>query len=107
MSDDSQETESVGKDARAEEQATQWFALMHSDACTEQDIADHSDWMKSNEAHEKEYLALEQMWEMLGSYADRPEVVKEREHVKPPIHQQARHGKCTVTTRNYSAATKK
>jgi transmembrane sensor len=92
MSDGGLETESVGKDARAGEQATQWFALMHSDACTEQDAVDHAAWIASNDTHKVEYGALEQMWELLGSYADRPEIVKERQHIKPPIHQQARQG---------------
>ena len=92
MSDDSQQRDSIGDDARAQEQAVQWFALMQSDACTQQDIADHQQWMESNLSHEREYRELEQMWELLGSYADRPEVIQERQHIRPPLNQQARQG---------------
>ena len=92
MLDDTQSTVSPGKDTRAEEQATQWFALMHSDACTEQDVVDHEAWMKSDQSHEAEYQSLEQMWELLGSYADKSEVIKEREYLNSAHQPQARQG---------------
>lgn len=61
-----------------EEQAAHWLVRMRSGACAEQEMAEHKAWLDANLLHWKAYRRMESLWNELGCYAGRPEIVELR-----------------------------
>ena len=62
------------RDVRIERQAAEWFARMRSHNHTLQDSVSFTDWLAEDEEHSKVYMEIEFLWDLLGKFADRPEV---------------------------------
>lgn len=71
----------VGTKTDIEEAASNWFAVMQSEACTESDADDFKNWYDADPSHQKSYKDLEKLWELSGNYSDKPEVQTLREEV--------------------------
>lgn len=56
--------------------AEHWFAVMHSGAPTDQEVAAFTAWRRANPDHARAYHDLEQAWMRAGDHADHPEIKK-------------------------------
>lgn len=59
--------------------AEHWFAVMHSGAPTDQEVAAFTAWRRANPDHARAYHDLEQAWMRAGDHADHPEIKKMRD----------------------------
>ena len=60
--------------SRIEERALHWFTLMRSDSLTDSDRAAYKTWLNANLAHRRAYRQLEELWGLVGDFADSPAV---------------------------------
>ncbi|PCI32442.1 MAG: hypothetical protein COB54_06760 [Alphaproteobacteria bacterium] len=71
----------VGSNTNLEEAASNWFAVMQSEACTARDADEFKHWYDADLSHQKAYQDLKKLWELSGGYADKPEIQALREEV--------------------------
>lgn len=57
-----------------EQQAIHWFAVMQSDARTDQDVRRYQAWFNADPAHQAAYHELEQVWRLAENFGSKPEV---------------------------------
>lgn len=65
-----------------EAQAAQWLMRLRCDSCSDAELAAHKDWLDANLMHRKAYLRLDALWDSLGEFAEKPEVIMARNQAK-------------------------
>lgn len=69
------------RESKVEQQAIHWFAVMQSDARTEQDVERFQAWIEADPVHASAYRELEQVWRLAENFSSKPEVRKMRRAV--------------------------
>ena len=64
-----------------EGQAQAWFVRFKSSNISPADQADFKRWMQADSMHRIAYQELQNLWDMVGSFAEAPEIVAAREKV--------------------------
>ncbi len=70
------------------EQANLWFTRLHSGTCTTKQIQAHKDWLDQDLMHRKAYRELERLWNLIGDFANEPEVRIARDKAGDSYRQQ-------------------
>lgn len=73
---------SSASDNSIEQQASRWLVRMQCDSSSDSDRAEHKAWLDANLMHRKAYLRLQSLWNTLGDFADRPEILAERKQAR-------------------------
>lgn len=63
-------------------QAAQWLIRLRCDSCSDTDLAAHKAWLDANLMHRKAYIRLAALWDTLGDFAEKPEVIMARDKAK-------------------------
>ena len=89
--------------ALIEEQAEAWFVRLNAPDVSPEMLARHRAWLEEDSMHRVAYQELENLWDIVGSFANAPEVLAAREEVlkntapKSPARQPAKKGNSLIT----------
>jgi transmembrane sensor len=72
-------------DARVTQEAADWHARLRSPSLTEADKTRFRTWLAGSPAHQKQYDAINAMWNELSALADSPEVLAELQRAEPVV----------------------
>ena len=79
---DNSENPIVGIDKELiEEQAQAWFIRLNSEDITAVEKAEHQIWLQADSMHRIAYQELQNLWDIVGSFSDAPEIVAKRQEV--------------------------
>lgn len=82
MNDYSDKETKYHRDQMISQQATRWFMLLQSDACTSADINAHKKWLDQDIGHYRAYLELQEVWDLTAEFADESEITAARDQAK-------------------------
>lgn len=81
MSDDNDDSTSKTEQS-IEAQASQWVIRLRCGSGSDEDLEEHKAWLDANLMHRKAYVRLDALWDTLGEFAEKPEIIKARGKVK-------------------------
>jgi len=64
-----------------EEQAQTWFLRLKSGDMTADEKAEHQNWLQADSMHRMAFQELQNLWDIVGSFAEAPEIVAARQDV--------------------------
>lgn len=64
------------------EQAAAWFARNRASDFSPQDLVDFNAWLSEDKEHSRAYLEIKMLWDILGSFAERPEIKAHIQHTR-------------------------
>ncbi len=64
-----------------EEQAESWFVRLNSGDATAAEKAEHQSWLQADSMHRMAFQELQNLWDIVGSFSEAPEIVAARETV--------------------------
>ncbi len=69
----------------AEDQALQWFVRVLSETMTTPEFDSFDAWIKADKTHLQAYRGLQELWNTLAQFSEKPEVLKIREAIRLSI----------------------
>lgn len=64
-----------------EEQAQRWFLRSNSGEMTAVEKAEHQHWLQADSMHRIAFQELQNLWDIVGSFAEAPEIVTARQEI--------------------------